>query len=75
MINNKEEISKKLFNFCELEWSHKALEFYKRKDLFSSTASNVQIRSNLYKYDKEKYSDYKIFLKKFSDQYKWIEKD
>jgi tetratricopeptide (TPR) repeat protein len=75
LINNKEEISKRLYNFCELEWSHKALEFYKRKDLFSSTASNVQIRSNLYKYDKEKYSDYKIFLKKFSDQYKWIEKD
>ena len=65
MTNNKEEISKKLYNFCELEWSNKALEFYKRKDLFSSTASNVQIRSNLYKYDKEKYSDYKIFLKKF----------
>jgi len=75
LINNKEEISKKLYNFCELEWSNKALEFYKRKDLFSSTASNVQIRSNLYKYDKEKYSDYKIFLKNFLDQYKWIEKD
>jgi len=75
LTNNKEEISQKLYNFCELEWSYKALEFYKRKDLFSSTASNIQIRSNLQKYDKEKYSAYKIFLKKFSNQYKWIEKD
>ena len=75
LTDNKELISKKLYNFCELEWNDTALEFYKRKDLFSSTASNVQIRSNLYKYDREKYRPYKEFLKKFSHKYNWIDED
>jgi tetratricopeptide (TPR) repeat protein len=67
-----EIISKKIYKFCSLEWSYKVLEFYKRKDLFSNTASNVQIRDKLQKYDYEKYKPYKVFLKKFSDKYKKI---
>ena len=37
-------------NFCELPWNKKCLEFYKRKDLISKTASNVQIREAIYKH-------------------------
>ena len=36
--------------FCELPWDKKCLEFYKRKDLISKTASNVQIREAIYKH-------------------------
>ena len=47
--------SKELMNFCELPWSKKCLEFYKRKDITSKTASNIQIRQAIYKDSKEKY--------------------
>ena len=47
LVNNPEEESKKLMNFCNLDWDKKCLEFYKRKDLISKTASNIQIRKGL----------------------------
>ncbi len=42
-----EETSKKLYNFCNLKWNYEALDFYNRKDLFISTASNIQIRKKI----------------------------
>ena len=72
LTNSQEEVSKKMYNFCNLEWNIKALEFYNRKDLFSNTASNTQIRKNIEKYDSEKYKPYKELLKKFSHRYHWI---
>ena len=50
-----EEESKKLMKFCGLPWDKKCLEFYKRKDLISKTASNVQIREAFYKHSLQKY--------------------
>ena len=75
LTEKNKDISKNLYKFCGIEWSDQALEFYKRKDLFSNTASNIQIRSKLQKYDYEKYKPYKQFLKKFSSKYQWIEQD
>ena len=75
LSQNNLKISKQIYNFCDLEWSDEVLEFYKRKDLFSDTASNVQIRRKLQKYDYEKYKPYKQYLKKFSINYQWIEED
>ena len=72
LTNKPEETSKKLYSFCNLKWSDKALDFYKRKDLLISTASNIQIRKNISIYDYEKYRPYKRFLKKFSNKYDWI---
>ena len=69
---NKEKITKNVYEFCELEWDKKALEFYKRKDLFTSTASNIQIRSGLYSYDPNKYKAYQYLLKNFIDKYDWL---
>ena len=69
---NTEEITKNLYKFCNLEWEKKALEFYKRKDLFSSTASNIQIRSNLHGYDQDKYKSYEYLLKFFINKYDWL---
>ena len=34
LTNNQEIISKKIYDFCNLEWNVKVLEFYNRKDLF-----------------------------------------
>ncbi len=68
----KEEIAKNIYEFCRLEWDKKALEFYKRKDLFTSTASNLQIRNGLHNYDKNKYRPYYYLLKNFQDKYEWL---
>ena len=69
---NKEEIAKNIYEFCGLEWDKKALEFYKRKDLFTSTASNLQIRNGLHEYDENKYKPYQYLLKSFEDKYDWL---
>ena len=64
--------SKKLMDFCGLEWSKKCLEFYKRKDMVSKTASNVQIREAIYKHDIKKYLQYRKFLDKYGEKYTWF---
>jgi hypothetical protein len=66
------EESKKLMKFCELSWDTKCLEFYKRKDLISKTASNVQIREPIYKHSLEKYLPYKKFLDEYGNKYSWF---
>ena len=64
--------SKKLMKFCELPWDKKCLEFYKRKDLISKTASNIQIRKAIYKHSLEKYSPYKKLLDEYGKKYSWF---
>jgi len=71
-INNPEDESKKLMRFCGIPWDIKCLEFYKRKDLFSKTASNVQIRKAIYKDSINKYLPYKNFLIKNGKKYSWF---
>jgi hypothetical protein len=72
LVDNPEEESKKLMKFCELPWNKKCLEFYKRKDLISKTASNIQIRSAIYKHSPEKYLPYKKFLNQYGKKYSWF---
>ena len=72
LVNNPLEESKKLMKFCELPWDKKCLEFYKRKDLISKTASNVQIRKPIYKHSFNKYLPYKKFLNKYGEKYPWF---
>ena len=72
---DSENISKKMFSFCELEWSDESLEYHKRKDLFSTTASNIQIREKIYEYDHDKYEVYKKYIKKFEEKYNWLKKN
>ena len=72
LTDNTVEVSKKIFDFCNLEWSEQSLEFYKRRDLISKTASNVQIREKIFNYNKEKYITYKKFIKQFEDKYSWL---
>ena len=71
-VNKPEIETKKLMKFCDLQWDKRCLEFYKRKDLISQTASNIQIRSAIYKDSIHKYLPYKKFLKKYADQYHWF---
>ena len=43
LVNNQESVSRKLIDFCELEWESKCLEFYKTKRQVR-TASIEQVR-------------------------------
>ena len=63
-INNPETESKKLMEYCNLPWNKRCLEFYKRKDIVSDTASDVQIRKAVHKYSLDKYLPYKPFVLK-----------
>ena len=72
LTNKPEEVSKRLYKFCGLNWSENVLKFYNRKDLVISTASNIQIRKDLNKYDHDKYRPYKEFLKIFTNKYDWL---
>ncbi len=72
LTKEPEKESKKLMNFCGLPWDKKCLEFYKRKDLISKTASNVQIREAIYKHSLEKYLPYKELLAEYGKKYSWF---
>ena len=58
--------------FCELPWNKKCLEFYKRKDLISYTASHKQIRKPIYKISKDKNKPYKEILNKYGRKFNWF---
>tara|TARA_B100000029_G_scaffold217723_1_gene215512 strand:- start:162 stop:1931 length:1770 start_codon:yes stop_codon:yes gene_type:complete len=72
LANDPENESKKLMKFCELPWDKKCLEYHKRKDLISKTASNVQIREAIYKHTSNKYLPYKEYLNKYGKKYSWF---
>ena len=63
-INNPKTESKKLMEYCGLPWNKRCLEFYKRKDIVSDTASDVQIRKMINKHSLDKYLPYKPFMLK-----------
>ena len=63
-INNPKTESKKLMEYCDLPWNKRCLEFYKRKDIVSSTASDVQIRKAINKDSLDKYLPYEPFILK-----------
>lgn len=67
------DVSKKIFEFCGLEWTEDSLKYYQRKDLFATTASNIQIREKIFKYNSLKYKDYKKFIENYVKQYSWLE--
>ena len=66
-IDNPEVESKKLMEYCNLPWSKGCLEFYKRKDIVSDTASDVQIRKTIHKHSLDKYLPYKPFMLKHGE--------
>ncbi len=72
LVNDPLIESKKLLEFCNLPWNTKCLEFYKRKDIFSRTASNIEIRRAIYKDATKKYFPYKRFLDKYKNKYHWL---
>ena len=69
---NSTEVSKDIFNFCNLEWNQDVLKFYKRKNLYSKTLSYTQVRSKIEKYNFDKYKPYFEMLNKYKKSYSWL---
>ena len=61
-VKDSENSSKALFKFCKLDWDSKCLEFYKRNDLISKTASNQQVRNKIFINDEKNMLLIKNFL-------------
>tara|TARA_X000000368_G_C22754460_1_gene589827 strand:- start:104 stop:721 length:618 start_codon:yes stop_codon:yes gene_type:complete len=72
LTKNKEEVSKEIFNFCNIKWSSDVLEFYKREDLDIRTTSNIQIRNKITIYNTSKYSEYYYIFEEFQEKYSWL---
>ncbi len=72
LTDDSERVTKKIFDFCSLTWDSQILNFYRRKDLYSKTLSLTQIRSEVTKYDSEKYKAYYYILNEYKDKYKWL---
>jgi tetratricopeptide (TPR) repeat protein len=70
--NQAEESGKKIYEFCDLKWNKKYLEFYKRKDLHSKTISFNQIRKKISIYDIKKYQPYINLLDQYKNKYEWL---
>ncbi len=58
LSTNKIIETKKIFNFCELEWNEEIFNYNKKNNLFTKTNSFLQIRDNIEKYDYKKYEQY-----------------
>tara|TARA_B100000029_G_scaffold382594_1_gene377902 strand:- start:556 stop:1920 length:1365 start_codon:yes stop_codon:yes gene_type:complete len=72
LSNDKINISKEIFLFCNLNWSPKILDFYKRHDLNIKTLSNTQLRNKIVKYNDNQYKSYSFILDSFKNKFNWI---
>ncbi len=70
--NDKNLETKKIFEFCELNWSESIFEFHKRDDLYIKTSSNVQLRTGIQSYDYDKYKRYYPLFEVYKKNYKWL---
>ena len=61
LTENQEEQSRKLLEFCELDWEEQCLNFYQTKRAVR-TASSVQVRQKMYKGSSEAWRKYESHL-------------
>ncbi len=69
---NSDKKAKEIFDFCNIKWDKNSLNFYKREDLKSKTASTIQIRNNIYSYDENRFYPYRKLGFKFSNDFNWL---
>lgn len=67
LINNQEEITKNLINYCDLDWEDNCLEYYKNKNSIK-TLSTLQARNPIYTSSIKQSDQFKDFLKPMSDE-------
>ena len=62
LIKNTEDITKKIFNFCDLEWNRDCLNYHQLNKSPIKTASNNQADKPIYKSSLDKYSLFKKYF-------------
>ena len=72
LTQQKEKVSREIFDFCNLSWNKEILNFYNRKDLFVKTLSGSQVRQKIFYYEDKKYKPYIYLLNKYQKKYSWI---
>ena len=70
--NDKYTETKKIFEFCDLNWNEEIFEFHKRDNLYIKTSSNVQLRTGIQSYDYDKYKRYYSLFEDYKKNYKWL---
>ena len=72
-LNNDKYIeTKKIFEFCDLNWNEEIFEFHKRDNLYIKTSSNVQLRTGIQSYDYNKYKRYYSLFEDYKKKYEWL---
>ena len=66
MVANQEAVSRKLIEFCGLDWDDRCLEFYKN-ERFIGTASYDQVRRPMYSTSSGRWKNYEQFLGPLKD--------
>ena len=61
LVANQEEVSRKLIEFCELDWNDQCLRFHENKRIVS-TASFDQVRRPMYNTSSGRWKNYEQFL-------------
>ena len=62
LTTNQEEETRKLLQYCELDWDENCLSFHKNKRTVE-TASSVQVREKMYQGSSEAWKKHKAYLK------------
>lgn len=61
LVENQEMVSRRLVDFCGLEWDERCLEFYKNERSVK-TASNWQVRQPMYRGSKNRWRNYSPYI-------------
>ena len=62
--NNPNIHSKRIYDFCNLDFTDNVLRFHNKRNLVSKTSSFMQVRNKIHKSDKNKYEPYYFLIKK-----------
>ena len=71
LINNFEEESKKLMDYCSLKWSKDIVQFNTSSKFITRTASNVEVRKPIYKTIDRSYESLAGLFENDLKKYKW----
>ena len=61
LTTNQEEETRKLLDYCELDWNENCLNFHKNPRAVQ-TASSIQVRKKMYKGSSDAWKDYQEYL-------------
>ncbi len=69
LVGNQEAISRKMIEFCDLEWEESCLNFHKNKRL-TLTASYEQVRKPMYKKSVQRWKNYEPYIEELIKEIK-----